>query len=457
MRSILKPRRSGAELKVIVAIALVAGVCPPTLASAQEGMPSISTNVAGRADSVLRQFADFLRSKGDTVLSVDQSRKVIRAAIPQAGEPVVFQFTARGDSTTISARGSRGSMIAGMAGADAILKWTNARDAATDAGVTHVPGELPRSQWQPELFITPQGRFWMARSGLFTADSLPNRWRRALGTPGDSIDPDDLRIGVHMAFVDANTALLGFPDRSGDSGSSVYRTTDAGHTWSPVPADGLAWVDDMAAAGQSVWVFGTQWVNDQRRGLFLRSRDGGVSWERHALPPPLNDVTVLHRASPSRAYVATVGSNPGPVFWVTTDSGNTWQPIPTPHDKGLLDIPDYGDRVEQIATVGEWLVVREYGTMFVTRADSIQWRRRPDLDQIATDSAHDQLFAMTESRYAELLDHDLKVVWRTRERVPAGDVEKALFHAGVGYISMSFGEIYEARDGVLQLAQPSRH
>jgi hypothetical protein len=114
-------------------------------------------------------------------------------------------------------------------------------------------------------------------------------------------------------------------------------------------------------------------------------------------------------------------------------------------------------RVEQIAPVGDRLIVKEYGSVFVSRADSIHWSRLDGAEHVAADADQDKLFVLTDSLYAEMLDRNLHVLWRSQERIPeavASDVEQVLARAGVGYVSMSHGDIYEARDGTLRRVQP---
>jgi len=319
-------------------------------------------------------------------------------------------------------------------------------------------GELPPSEWRPELFVSPRGTFWVARGGLYVADSLPGSWRRVFG---NDKDPMEVSLGVLMAFADDSTALLGFPSIGIDEDSAhLYRTINAGRSWSPVRLADLEWVDDIAAIGPSVWLFGTRWEKEDRRGLFESSNDGGRTWARRELPAKLNDVTLLYRVSPLAAYAATAGFSKGPAFWKTTDAGATWIPVPTPHDQGLHKVPSGGVRVEQIATVGDWLVVTEYGKVFATRADSVRWRRLDSIGSIGADRERNQLFALTDSLNAEMLDRNLNVLWKSSYRIPdnpatePSNVEKVLARDGRGYVSMTQGEIYEASDGVVRLVQP---
>jgi hypothetical protein len=216
-------------------------------------------------------------------------------------------------------------------------------------------------------------------------------------------------------------------------------------------------IDAMEASGPSVWAFATRWEEKQRRGVWMRSEDGGATWTQPALPRGMNDVTHVYRESPTTAYVATAGFNAGGVFWRTTDGGTTWTRVPTPKDQGVHEIPSHGTRIEHIATVGDRLVVREYGMVFVTRADSIRWRRLDDVEYVTADRKRGELFVLTDKLEAAMLDRELRMVWRTSDRIPSSrsrDVEEVVAHAGTGWVTMSQGEIYEARDGRLRVVRP---
>jgi len=113
--------------------------------------------------------------------------------------------------------------------------------------------------------------------------------------------------------------------------------------------------------------------------------------------------------------------------------------------------------VEEIAVVGHWLVVSEYGAAFVTRSDSVHWRRLERIEHVAADTVRNQLFVLTDAHDAEMLDSNLTVLWRTKDRIPGGnenDVEKVLARDGTGFVSVTSSKVYEARNGVLQLVRP---
>src|SRR3989442_1335488 len=349
-----------------------------------------STIVRIPADLLFSTVQGRLKARGYRLDEADAVRHRLVVRGPSDDTRVEVRITATGDSSTVTiapldAQGIRALQALIMVTHDATLGLEAEGPGSPSPAAS---GELPKSHWRPELFVSPAGKFWMARGGLYTADSLRGGLRRVFGDQGDRICPHHPPIGITISPVDHSTALLGLPELSGVEGSQLYSTKDGGGTWSPVAAAGLAWVDDMSAVGASVWLLGTRWENDKRRGLFLRSNDGGATWERPALPPQLNDITPLYRVSQSTAYLATAGFNRGPVFWITTDSGNSWKPIATPHDKGLHKVPSYGVRVEQIATVGDWLLVGEHGVVFVSRADSIKWRRLDGIEQVSADREH---------------------------------------------------------------------
>lgn len=422
-----------------------------------DAVPTVSTVVHLPADSLYQRIVTRLKNGGYQLDEADAGKRRLVVRPPGQSTRVEVRLLPRGDSTAVAIAPMDAGSIAGMQ-ATLIVTHDATLGVENDGRVIRAaPGELPPSEWRPELFLSPRGRFWVARGGLFVADSLPGPWRRVFGKTND---PMEVSHDVLMGFADDSTAFLGFPSIGIDEDSAhLLRTTDAGRSWTPVPIADLAWVDDIGAIGRSVWVLGTRWEKEQRRGLFVSTSDGGQTWARLPLPAKLNDVTVLYRQSVTTAYVATSRSKNDPVFWRTANGGVTWTPIPTPHDKGLHKVPSYGVRVEEIATIGDRLVVCEYGKVFATRADSIKWRRLDGVRSIAADRERDQLFILTDSGSAAMLDRDLNVLWKTADRVPdnpAGEptnIEKVLARSGKGFVSMSFGEIYEASDGGLRLVQ----
>ena len=99
--------------------------------------------------------------------------------------------------------------------------------------------------------------------------------------------------------------------------------------------------------------------------------------------------------------------------------------------------------------------MREYGKVFVTRPDSIQWRPLADLSDIAAGRERDQLFALTTSYAPEMLDAKLATIWQCHDTIAKpDDIDGILAGDGSGYVFTGHGAIYEARDGALRVRQP---
>jgi len=111
----------------------------------------------------------------------------------------------------------------------------------------------------------------------------------------------------------------------------VWRTTDGGTSWNPLPTtttDGSAFENEVMAglavgrAGQILMV---------HNGLSMfRSIDGGMTWRRASLPPPAVPLQIeIDSNDAATAYAVIAPLTPGqPNFIVskTTDGGATWHP-----------------------------------------------------------------------------------------------------------------------------------
>jgi hypothetical protein len=120
--------RSVNDVVVFIAVAAAAIAVPP--ARAQGGMPMGSTTVARPADSVFSQFLYSLKAQGDSTTSIDRGRRAIEARVRGAEEPVIFRFISRGDSTTITAQGTRGGMAALIMGLSVVHDWLKSGPAS---------------------------------------------------------------------------------------------------------------------------------------------------------------------------------------------------------------------------------------------------------------------------------------------------------------------------------------
>ncbi|MBB4634239.1 WD40/YVTN/BNR-like repeat-containing protein [Longimicrobium terrae] len=448
---------------LLISAALALAACQPRAdqPSGRGPVPAATTEMGIGPDSHFRATRARLVQLGYRLDQVDSGARIMVVRPPDADGRVVVRVEGRGGSsrlTTAAAEG--GSSVEQLAALLTVMHDVAMEPAGQRADPGDAPGPLPDSRWITEFFVSPRGRLWSARGGLFTADSLFGPWRRSLGAPGGPVDADRLRVGASMGFVSEQVMLAGVRGNGARNAPVLFRTADGGASWSAVPGARFDDVDAIAAEGPSVWVFATERVGDGFRAVLMRSADGGESWQRAALPAGMENVTHAYRATTDTAYVAMAGFNPGPVFWRTTDGGGTWSPIPTPHDQKLHRVPENGVHIQEIATVGNQLVVVEYGRVFATRTDSIRWRAMDGMEHVAADRAGGRLFALTSRLEPVMMDSALSVVWRGDQRIPdygtSNSVTGIAAHDGVGYVVMQRGEMYEVRGGRVRLRSEVR-
>lgn len=114
----------------IRALLLMAIVLAPAVMRAQ-GIPTGSTKIAEPPDSAFNEFLLFLKGRGATVIRTDSSRHRVEAKVKGSEESVLFMFTGAGDSTAVSAQGTKGGMAAIIMGLGEVNDWLESRRAQT--------------------------------------------------------------------------------------------------------------------------------------------------------------------------------------------------------------------------------------------------------------------------------------------------------------------------------------
>jgi photosystem II stability/assembly factor-like uncharacterized protein len=157
---------------------------------------------------------------------------------------------------------------------------------------------------------------------------------------------------------DPATALVGAAGNpyldTADRG--VYRTTDAGRTWTKTlyvgPESGIS---DLASDPTGKTVFAGVWQFHRQPWTFVsggpkdglyRSRDGGVTWQRlsgHGLPAGLmGRIGISISRSDPRVVYAVIQSSSG-VVWRSSDGGDSWRLVNT--DSYVDQRPFYMSRI----------------------------------------------------------------------------------------------------------------
>ncbi len=156
-------------------------------------------------------------------------------------------------------------------------------------------------------------------------------------------------------FTSTNTGITMGDPKGGEF--EIYRTTDAGATWSVVPGANIpnpssateyGFVDVYTKLGTHIW-FGTS------TGRVYHSLDEGLNWTVGTVTGATAGVTALAftDANNGLAYGYATGSVFG--LYSTNNGGNTWTAMPVPVELGMSDIcavPGTNNYVSCGATTG---------------------------------------------------------------------------------------------------------
>ncbi len=111
-----------------LALAASTAAAAPVMA---QGTPTGSAKVAGSPDSAFSNFLAFIKAHGASVVRTDSVHQRVEAKVKGSDESILFAFRADGDSTAISAQGTKGGMAALIFGLGAVNDWLESRRAPT--------------------------------------------------------------------------------------------------------------------------------------------------------------------------------------------------------------------------------------------------------------------------------------------------------------------------------------
>jgi photosystem II stability/assembly factor-like uncharacterized protein len=164
-------------------------------------------------------------------------------------------------------------------------------------------------------------------------------------------NPDILWVGTGEANI----------FRSSMAGAGVYKSTDAGESWTHMGLAGTHTIPRIIvhpANPDIVYVAasGHEWTHDEYRGLY-KTTDGGRSWEKILYVDDQTGIIdlVMHPSDPNTLYAATwqrireKWNDPrnephydGSAIYKTTDGGATWNEVtdglPAPRHRGRIGI-----------------------------------------------------------------------------------------------------------------------
>lgn len=216
---------------------------------------------------------------------------------------------------------------------------------------------------------------------------------------------DDQRVSsigaVAVAPSQADVVWVGTGEsnnlRSSSWGDGIYRSTDAGATWTHMglrESQHIARIVVHPTNADIVYVaaMGPLWDEGGERGLY-RTQDGGRTWERLLSAGPFTGVTdvILDPRDPSVVYATTyqrerksysfVAGGPESGIWKSTDSGATWTQLESGlplGDRGRIGIDIARSQPNTIyATVSA-----QDGGIFRSDDAGATWTRTSDLQSI---------------------------------------------------------------------------
>ena len=189
------------------------------------------------------------------------------------------------------------------------------------------------------IYVAALGHVWgpNAERGLYRSRDGGRNWQQILfrdersGAIDLAIDPTNPRI-LYAAFWEAGRTPWQLV--SGGPGSSLYKSTDGGDSWTeltdapglPKGVKGKIGVAVSPARPERVWA-----LIEAERGGFFRSDDGGAHWTK------LNEDRELLQRAWYYAHVIADPQNPEAVWvpnvnnWRSIDGGKIFQAYPTPH------------------------------------------------------------------------------------------------------------------------------
>ena len=225
---------------------------------------------------------------------------------------------------------------------DGVYKSTDAGKTWTNVGLqeTRHIGEIRIHPENPDVvYVAALGHAFGPNKdrGVYRSTDGGKNWEQVLfrsekaGAIDLTLDPNNPRI-LFASFWEAYRNFWSL--NSGGPGSSIYRSTDGGDTWTELtnkpglPKGTLGKIGVAAAPAKSgrVWAL----IEAEEAGLY-RSDDGGESWirtsgSRDLILRPWYFCHIF--ADPQHADTAYV---PNMLMWKTSDGGTTFKEITTPH------------------------------------------------------------------------------------------------------------------------------
>ncbi len=234
-----------------------------------------------------------------------------------------------------------------------------------------------------------------ATGGIWKSTNKGTTW-----TPIFDDQPNSTFGDLAIAPSDPNVIWAGTGEQNNRQstswGNGVYRSTDAGRTWTHL---GLAQTRHIGRIvvhptnPDVAWVAaqGNLWAPGPDRGVYMTT-DGGRHWQKTLFVDTLTGATdlAMDACDPNTLYAATYqrlrrtwgfnGGGPGSGIWKSTDGGRQWQRIEAglpAGDRGRIGIAAAADLCGIVNAIVEHPVA---GGVYRTEDGGATWSRMSDRD-----------------------------------------------------------------------------
>src|SRR5690349_18209890 len=260
------------------------------------------------------------------------------------------------------------SFVIGTVGAALAGVATAANPPAFDALAPH--SEILRNE-----NIRSDERGAHARATRFVVADAPapmgtGAWS-LLGPPGGDV------TDVAASPTAAGVVLAGVAP-GGTWGGTMYRSTDDGATWSPVPDLANLSVHDIEFAAD-----GTVWAATQ--DAVWSSTDDGATWTHHTLTgvDPNNDETfdvALDPSDPQTIWIGLTDAGGGQTVNLmrSSDGGSTWDDMTPPHGAPMIGAGIAIDPNDSNTVIAVFHGDFGGGEVWVTTNGGASWDNRSD-------------------------------------------------------------------------------
>jgi photosystem II stability/assembly factor-like uncharacterized protein len=225
---------------------------------------------------------------------------------------------------------------------DGVYKSTDGGKTWNNVGLAdtrHIAKVRVHAQNPDLVYVAALGHAWGPNEerGLYRSADGGTTWQRILfrsnraGAIDLTVDPNNPRV-MYCAFWEAKRTPYSM--ESGGPGSSLYKSTDGGDTWTDITRSkglprgvlGKIGVAACPARPDRVWA-----LIEADDGALFRSDDGGDSWQR------ISEEADLRRRAWYYMHIYADPQDPDVVWvlnlqaWKSIDGGSNFKAIPTPH------------------------------------------------------------------------------------------------------------------------------